>query len=344
VVVVGLTFPGAWDRRDVAEQEADVRLLREVDPGIEVLDVRYVEPDDVRVDRGAGRVVAQRRFPALTGEQRALFGRVEVVLAQDLPPDVIEVAPNLRWVQCIGSSTSHLDVAAMAAAGVRVTNAAGVAAGPIAEFVLARLLQVWKRLPEIDSLRAEATWEPRYGRELDGAVLLVVGLGAIGTAVARLATGFGIDVVGVSQRGRPNDAVAQVHPPSRLPELLPRADAIVAALPETTATRAVFDATAFAAMRPGAVFGNIGRGSAVVEPDLIASLADGHLGAAFLDVASTEPLPPSSPLWRAPRLLLSAHCSVAPERYWARIHERFRSNLARHLAGEPLEHEVTVGS
>jgi phosphoglycerate dehydrogenase-like enzyme len=334
-VVVGVTYPSAWERRSAESLADDLALLP---PGVTVLaDVRYSEPEDVRVDRGAGRAVAASRFPVLTESQLAMFRAVEVLLAQDVPPDVVAVAPHLRWVQCIGSSTSHLDVPALTAAGVRVTNAAGVAAQPIAEFVLARVLQVWKRLPEIDALQASATWKATYGRELAGATMLVVGLGEIGTCVARLATAFGMTVVGV--RRTPVVADFPVHRPSQLPDLLTRADVVVAALPETPATRGLFDAAAFGRMPAGSVFVNVGRGSAVVEPDLVAAT---HLGAAVLDVASTEPLPPSSPLWSAPNVFLSAHCAVAPERYWERIHARFRANLARYLAGRPLDHEVTA--
>jgi phosphoglycerate dehydrogenase-like enzyme len=334
-VVVGVTYPAAWERRsadglavDLAQLPADVEVLA---------DVRYSDPDDVRVDRGAGRVVAAERFPVLTDAQVAMFGAVEVLLTQDVPPDVVDVAPNLRWVQCIGSSTSHLDVGELNAAGVRVTNAAGVAAQPIAEFVLARVLQVWKRLPAIDALQASSTWRATYGRELAGATMLIVGLGEIGTCVARLATAFGMSVIGV--RRTPVVAEFPVHPPSRLPDLLPHADVVVAAVPETPETRGLFDERAFNRMNDGSVFVNVGRGSAVVEPDLLAAT---HLGAAILDVASTEPLPPDSPLWSAPGIHLSAHCAVAPDRYWERIHARFRDNLVRYRAGVPLDHEVSV--
>lgn len=344
MAVVGFLYPSAWEARREAELAADVERLRRVDPALELLDVRYVEPDDVRVDRGAGRAVDASRLPALSEEQRATFGAVEVVLAQDLPPDVVALAPNLRWVQSIGSSTSHLDLVGMAAAGVRVTNAAGVAAAPIAEFVLARVLQVWKRLPEVDALQAEATWRACYGRELAGSTMLVVGLGAIGTAVARLARAFDVEVLGVRRRAvdpAAAEAGVEVHPAEHLPELLGRADVVVAALPETPETQGRFDAAAFARMRPGAVLVNVGRGSAIVEPDLLVALSSGHLRAAILDVASTEPLPATSPLWTAPGVHLSAHGAVSPERYWERIHARFRANLARYLAGAPLEHEVS---
>jgi phosphoglycerate dehydrogenase-like enzyme len=119
-----------------------------------------------------------------------------------------------------------------------------------------------------------------------------------------------------------------------------RADAVIAAVPATPDTTDLFDRARFAAMKPGAVFVNVGRGSAVVEADLIAALDDGHLGAAVLDVTRTEPLPSDDPLWDAPRLHLSPHAAAAVDRYLENLHDLFRDNLARYVAGDSLRNEV----
>jgi phosphoglycerate dehydrogenase-like enzyme len=115
---------------------------------------------------------------------------------------------------------------------------------------------------------------------------------------------------------------------------------VVSAVPETSATVDLFDAAAFGAMRPGAVFVNVGRGSAVVEDDLVAALRSGHLAAAAIDVVRDEPLPSSSPLWDVPNLYISPHSATSPDRFWANLHALFRDNVGRYLAGEPLRNEV----
>ena len=114
-------------------------------------------------------------------------------------------------------------------------------------------------------------------------------------------------------------------------------------MPETPDTIDLFDAAAFAAMKPGAVFCNVGRGTAVVEDDLIAALSSGQLGAAVLDVTRAEPLPEDDPLWDAPNIYLSPHSATAMDSYWSNVHALFRDNLSRYVAGEPLHNQVPAG-
>jgi phosphoglycerate dehydrogenase-like enzyme len=243
----------------------------------------------------------------------------------------------------MGAGVSQLVSAGLAAADIRLTTAAGVNAVSISEFVIARLLQMWKRLPEIDTLASEHKWDPTYGREVDGLTLGIAGLGAIGRQVARRARALGMTVLAQRRSARPGDTdpdVDELFGPGDLPEVLRRSDAVVAALPETADTIGLFDAKLFAEMPPGSLFVNVGRGSAVVEPALIEALQTGHLAGAAIDVASVEPLPPESPLWAAPNLLISPHSATAPAKFWSNLHELFRDNVSRYLQGEPLRNEV----
>ena len=172
----------------------------------------------------------------------------------DLPFDVAELAPKLRWVQGMGAGVSQLASAGLADAGIRLTSAAGVNAVSISEFVIARLLQMWKRLPEIDALATGHQWEPTYGREVDGLTLGIAGLGAIGRQVARRGRALGMTVLAQRRSARPGDTdpdVDELFGPGGLPEVLRRSDAVVAALPETADTIDLFDAKLFAEMRPG---------------------------------------------------------------------------------------------
>lgn len=343
-LVVGILYPTDWEVRPRELLDADLAALAAIDPRIEVVEARYVETSELRGRRGADPTADLRgEAPEVPPEVLEALARVEVVVAMDLPFDVGRLAPNLRWVQGMGAGVSQLASAGLADAGIRLTTAAGVNAVSISEFVLARLLQMWKRLPEIDALAARHSWEPTYGREVDGMTLGVAGLGAIGRQVARRARALGMTVLAQRRSARPGDTdpdVDELFGPQGLTEILRRSDAVVAALPETADTIDLFDAKLFAEMRPGALFVNVGRGSAVVDQALIDALESGHLAGAAIDVARTEPLPPESPLWNAPHLLISPHSATAPGKFWSNLHELFRDNVSRYLRGEPLRNEV----
>jgi phosphoglycerate dehydrogenase-like enzyme len=278
----------------------------------------------------------------LDDDTRAVWARAEATLALDVPAPLGEFAPNLRWVQAIGAGIDHLEEAGLSD-HVTITNAAGVAAAPIAEFAIARLLQVWKRLPEIDAQQQQHDWAPKFGRTVEGLTLGVIGLGAIGTAVAVRARAFDMTVIGTRRsykEGQQHDAVDELRGVDDLHDVLGRCDAVVVSAPGTADTENMFDAAAFAAMKPGALFCNVGRGSLVDEPALIKALEAGQVGAALLDVTREEPLPADDPLWSAPNVYLSPHCSAAQERYTDKLLELFADNLDRYTRGESLRNVV----
>jgi phosphoglycerate dehydrogenase-like enzyme len=170
----------------------------------------------------------------------------------------------------------------------------------------------------------------------------VVGLGAIGTTVAERAGALGMRVLAVRRRpvadgGSP---VEEAVGPDRLHDVLGRVDAVVVCAPATPDTQDLFDSAAFAAMRPGAVFCNVARGSLVDEAALLDALRSGHLGAAVLDVTREEPLPADSPLWDAPNLRLSPHSSASLDHYLESVFDLFADNLGRYLRREPLRNVV----
>jgi phosphoglycerate dehydrogenase-like enzyme len=344
-VVVGVLYPTEWygDREAFA---VEVERLERLDPRVRVVVESYVEPHQLRSARGkpgADRLRADA--PALTDGQRAAFAQLDVALAIDLPFDVAAIAPQLRWVQAVGAGTGQLQSAGLAEAGIRLTTAAGANAIAIAEFALARVLQEWKRFRELDDAQRLHDWEPRYGRQLAGATLGLVGLGAINAAVAARAQAFDLRVVATRRSATPGATAADVdelYPPGELATMLARCDAVIAAVPETPETTGLMDRAAFAAMKPGAFFCNVGRGSLVDEAALIDALRRGQLRAAALDVASIEPLPVDDPLWDAPNLYLSPHSASSPAALFVNLHELFRENLTRFLAGAELQNGVDL--
>jgi phosphoglycerate dehydrogenase-like enzyme len=342
-VVVGILYPAGWygPAEGFAEE---VRSLEALDPRIEVVVAAYDEPHDLRTARGGTDPDAHRdRAPEVSAEARAALARAEVVLAIDLPYDVGTMAPNLRWVQAVGAGTAQLQSAGLADAGIVLTSNGGSNSTGIAEFVTGRLLQVTKRFRELDVAQRDHRWEALFGEQLAGQTLGLIGYGAINQAVATRAAAFDMTVLATRNRAaEPEAPVERFFRPDELHDMLGRCDAVVAAAPETPATMGMVGAAELAAMRPGAFFANVGRGSLLDEAALIDALRDGRLAAAALDVASVEPLPADHPLWDAPNVYLSGHCSSSPGALFRNLHELFRQNLARLLDGRPLLNEVDL--
>ena len=332
-VVVGILHPDWWD----GEFADHVAALEAIDPRVEVIAETYEESAELRTGRGVppwDNLIDQA--PELSDAHRAMFERVEVCLALDLPFDVAAVAPRLRWVQALGAGVAQLESAGLADAGIVLTTAAGVNATAIAEFVLGRILGEFKGVRALDEAQAQQRWEPLFGQELAGRTLGLIGLGEINQRVAVRARAFDLDVIALRRSGAPSDLVDEVYAPDGLHRMLGRSDIVVSAVPESAATDGLMDAAAFAAMPHWSMFVNVGRGSLVDEDDLVESLRADHLRAAALDVTRVEPLPPGSPLWDAPRLYLSGHCSSAPDRLFVNLHQLFADNLRRYLAGDEL--------
>jgi phosphoglycerate dehydrogenase-like enzyme len=338
--VIGVLYPRDGEFRPVEDRVRDIEALHAVDDRVRVLEASYpVSPHSPpRTKEDLGQVNA-----APTGSVLDVLSQAEVVLAHDLPGNVCELAPRLRWIHGIGAGVSQFCTDDVVRRGVRVTSSAGANAASVAEFAVTRLLMAWKGAGRLHDLQTAHQWGAAPTRELAGARVGIVGYGAIGRQIALRLAGFEVDV-SVLRRSASSacDApvVSRVYGIDQLHEFLGQCDAVLAAVPESGETQALFDAAAFAAMKPGSFFCNVGRGSLVVESALVDALRRGHLGSAALDVTSVEPLPPDSDLWDTPNLMLSPHAAASLERFFVRVHAQFRDNVSRFLAGEPLVNEI----
>ena len=298
-LVVGVLYPPAWygDRAGFGDA---VAAIDAVDPRVEVLTETYVEPHDLRSAHGKPDADRDRdEAPALTDAQRAAFARVHVALAIDLPYDVRSVAPNLQWVQAVGAGTGQLQSAGLAEHGIRLTTAAGANAVAIAEFALARLLQVWKRLREIDDAQHRHHWEPLYGEQVAGATLGLLGLGAINSAVAARAKAFGLRVVATRRSATPGATVPDVDelfPPSDLHTMLGQCGAVIAAVPETAETTGLFDAAASPPCPPARASATSAAGRSWTSRRSSTRCSEAISAPRRSTVASREPLPADDPL------------------------------------------------
>lgn len=244
--------------------------------------------------------------------------------------------PNLRWIHTISAGVDHLLFPELRESDAILTNASGVFNIPIAETVMAYILAVVKRLPEFWAHQREHRWEKLPLRELRGLTVGIVGLGDIGTEVARLCRAFGMRVLGLRRRPAPSDLADEVLPPDRLQDLLARSDFVVIAVPLTAETRGMIGRAELAAMKPDAWLVNISRGAIVDEEALVEALREGRIGGACLDVFAEEPLPPESPLWDMPNVIITPHNSWSSPHIEEREIALFLENLRRYVAGEPL--------
>ena len=289
-------------------------------------------PDlDVVVTRDKDRIVE------LLPDIRAAFGA--------FPQDLIGSAPALEWWQLWSAGADRLfDDPAVVEHPMVLTNAAGVHPVPISEHIFAFLLAFARQLPRAVKDQLAERWQPPGQDELfelQDKTMLLVGAGRIGERVAVLGSAFGMRVIAVRRDpGRPVDGTHGVHGVERLDELLPQADFVVITVPLTTATRGMFAAAQFAALKDGAYLINIGRGGTVVEDDLIAALKSGRLAGAGLDVFEEEPLPAGSALWSMDNVIVTSHYSGATPRYVERVLEIFLDNLRRFNAGEEMRNIV----
>ena len=330
-----------------------VELLRAVD---DRLDVQF-EPDllptprypsDHHGEEGFQRTPEQEeRFSSLVAGAEVLFG-IPAESPERLAWAVRE-APGLRFVQATaagaGQQVRRAELTAAELERVAISSASGVHAVPLAEWSIFGLLAFTKQLPRLRRDAAERRWEHYPLDELRGQTLLVVGVGAIGLEVARLASAFGMRVVGVKRHAAEQlPHLDAVHPPGELRELVGDAHAIVVTLPLTDETRGLIDRETISRMREGAIFVNVGRGKVVDEEALIEALRSGKLAGAALDVTAKEPLPADSPLWELENVILSPHTAALSWHENERIVELFAENLRRYLRGDELLSRVRTSA
>ncbi len=282
---------------------------------------------------------------ALDAEQvarwRSMVARAEVSFEFDWdePATMMSRAPGLRWVQATSSGIGpQLVRLGVAGSPLVVTNAAGIHAQPLAEFVLHGVLHFTKELPRLTSWKAEHHWERYCGEEAAGKRMLVVGLGKVGSRIAELCAAIGIEVIGLRRRADAPlpSGVRRLIDMNGLDAELPALDFVALAAPDTPETTNLLSATRLAMLPARAVVINVGRGSLIDEPALASRLASGALRGAALDVFAKEPLPPESPLWSLPNVLVSPHSASTVAAENTRLVDLFIENLRRYFGGQPL--------
>ncbi|SFS55719.1 D-2-hydroxyacid dehydrogenase [Paenibacillus sp. BC26] len=242
---------------------------------------------------------------------------------------------SLRWVQAWGAGVEQMPFEAFAAHGVTLTNASGVHANGISETVLGMMLSFTRKLHLTMRNQVEKKWDWLGGLgEIHGKVLGIVGVGAIGEELARLAQVFHMRVLGVRNSGKPSPFVDQMYGSDGLDTVLQESDYVVVTLPITKDTHHLFDLAKFKQMKPSAFFVNIGRGQTVVTEDMVEALQSGIIAGAGLDVFEQEPLPAAHPLWELENVILTPHNSGNSIYYTDRAVDILVHNLGVYLRGD----------
>ncbi|CDK38430.1 D-2-hydroxyacid dehydrogenase [Halorubrum sp. AJ67] len=265
-------------------------------------------------------------------ESGTVISDADVILTIRPVNDELPTGTAPDWIQTLNSGVDSYDLESLGERGIAVTNAAGVAANPIAEQVLGYLLVFERRIHKgIRQQERDGIWQRYSAGELRGKTLGIVGVGAIGTRVAELASGFDMKVIGTKRTPETApDVVDEAYPPDGLPKLLARSDYLVLACPLVESTRELIGTDELMSMRSDAVLVNIARGEVVDQAALATALQQNRIRGAALDVFDEEPLPPASPLWDLPNAVVTPHMAGSTPKYADRIGTLFEENYRRY--------------
>lgn len=277
-------------------------------------------------------------------EQETCLADAQVVFGS-VPLDQLERARSIRWIHITSAGADRFVRSAIVRErGITLTNSSGCFGVPIAEHVFALMLGLTRRLTLAVRNQSRGEWvRPGPLGELLGNTVGILGLGDIGTEVARRANAFGMRVVAMRRRqGSRPPFVEALYGPEGTDEVVRASDFLVLCLPGTDATREILSRERIESMKPGSYVINIGRGSLIDEPALVAALRSGHLAGAGLDVFAKEPLPEESPLWQMENVLITPHTAGNSPVHPGRTTSLFTRNLERFVKGEPLENVVDL--
>ncbi|WP_215905923.1 D-2-hydroxyacid dehydrogenase [Reyranella massiliensis] len=270
------------------------------------------------------------------------IGEADVVLASGMwKNDLIPHAGKLRFIQSISSGMDQYSKELLGAKGIRLASAAGVNARAVAEHAIALILAIARRLPEARDNQHQKVWRGMLGDltqredELGGKTLLVVGMGRIGSHLAKLAKAFDMKVVGIRRDPKAGtNGADEIHGMGDLVKLVPQADFVALTCALTPETTGLMSAAAFAAMKPSSVFVNVARGKVADEEALIKTMQGNKIWAAALDVTADEPLPAASPLWTMPNVFITPHTAGETRAYEDNVLDILMENLDRLWRGE----------
>ena len=270
---------------------------------------------------------------------------IRMMMMKPQVQQVLDAVPGLRWLHSFAAGADHWYVPEIRDRGIVVTRTTAHSA-PIAEFVLALMLHVTKRLHKFAVDQARHVWDPPETIEqLEGKTVGIVGTGSIGGEIARRCRPLGMRVIGVRRHAdRPAEHFDQVLSIDRLLELLGVSDYVVLAAPATKETQGLIGEAQLRAMKPTAYLINVARGSLVVDADLARAAREGWIAGACLDAITGEPIGNDDPRWDLPNVVITPHSAFRSPHGIERSLKAFKANLERYLRGEPLQDLLDVSA
>jgi len=268
------------------------------------------------------------------------LARTEALMAGAVPAGLLPSMPKLRWAQAMSAGVEGWLALPDLPPGLTLTCARGTHTESMPENIMAALFYVAKPVPKAVANQKHSKWVQTVPQPLTGKTLGILGLGAIGAEVARMASAFGMRVIGTRRRPAPTANVAEMLPPDRTDDVLAQSDFVLLLLPATPETDNLIDAKRLAKMKPSAWLLNFGRCHLIKDDDLIAAAKAKKIAGAVLDVFRQEPLPAEHPFWTAEGIIVLPHIGgphPQRDRFVARL---FVDNLGRFLDGAPLKEVV----
>ncbi len=270
------------------------------------------------------------------------MANADVLLTWNLPTENLSsVAPNLRWIHCIGAGVEHLLPMDWIPDDVCLTNNKGVHSAKAGEFGVMAILMLHSHIPAIFTNQRNNVYDSLYASPIKGKTVAILGTGSLGGAIARQIRPFGARVIGINRSGREVDGCDEVVTTNNLDEVLPQVDYLVAATPDTPETRGLLDKRRLDLMKNTAGIINIGREGVMDYNALCDKLDKGSLAGAILDVFNPEPIPAKSRLWATKNLIITPHVSADDgDAYIPLTLNLFFENLKLFKAGKSLLNPV----
>jgi phosphoglycerate dehydrogenase-like enzyme len=264
----------------------------------------------------------------------------QVLLATGVPPGLLPTMPNLRWAQALTAGVEAWLALPDLPPDLTLTSARGTHRESMPENILGALFHITKPYAAVAEDQKHSLWRHRVATPLNGSTLGILGLGAIGQEVARLATALGMRVIGTKRRPGEVAGVAELMPPERTNDVLAQSDFVLLLLPATAETDNFINAERLARMKPTAFLLNFGRGRLILDDDLIAAVRAKTIAGAVLDVFRQEPLPKEHEFWTTEGILVLPHIGGPHPQRDTIVARLFVENLGRFLDDRPLKEVV----
>jgi D-2-hydroxyacid dehydrogenase (NADP+) len=290
-------------------------------------------------------------FPALqfvlahhAGELPADLADIDVLVsfAIELKDAFYQRATQLKWVQCLATGVDQVLRCPSFKRETLLTSGRGIHGAPMRETIVLLMMGAARDVRRLAEAQKAHVWDRRYWSLFTGKTAVIVGVGVIGVATAKLLKAFEMHVVGVTRTPRTADGFDEMMPTERLKDAVSRADFLINILPATKDNLQLFDRALFAAMKPTAYYISAGRGQTVDEAALVEALRERRIAGAGLDVYQTEPLPPDSPFWDLPNAFMLPHLGGYTSEYEDLIMPLIVENMRRFLAGRPSDMQNIV--